>query len=698
MGTLVITVLEVRDITASFIQMKVEYTVASTVRQKNSKTIAYKDNNSFEFPIEREKGHVNILAFKRSMIGLISDKAVGFLQIPVEKLLAKETPAEWYPLHPVPKGYDENVMMEVKDADADDGKKGKKKGQVRLEFQFIENVVEEEKIEGKRCEGEWTEGMSGGLITSSAAWYDNPQFLLTVAKETEITVHLRQDDKKARATFFVLKYDNDIYLGRRITSFTTGDIKKVERDFMSPIVGCNTMITETFSEGTYCIIPTTEKAGSTGKFTVIAATKNLNNIELAPLPADGEKAWKEVKVAGKWEDAGGSDINTLTWYNNPQYLFNIKETCDVGLQLNQEAATLSIGYYVFDLMLNDEDDEDSESEDGEESKAKKIDYSKVKQVTIFKNCIAQTKSCKYIYSCGEVLKDLDPGCYAVIPVTYSANVSGAFELRLFAPPSSEITCVPLTAGWKQTASVLSSWKGERAGGGPGGETYLNNPQFELEVDNEDGEQSEQVVLHLSQCTNAKSEYNSIGMFVFEREDDDDEGPLTVADPDLVVAQSKKFSNLHSVELIFKIKAGEKNKYVVIPSTFKPNCEGDFRLTVLTDAKSVACTRLTDGDVEPQLDETNTSMKEEQREELPPQRAEKEEKEDKKDKKKKEKETKEEREEEKEEEKEEESEKGENEEKEKEDEKVTEENEEKEKSQGEGEKKGEKKKHKHHKKE
>ena len=595
MGTLVITVLEVRDITASFVQMKVEYTVASTPRQKNSKTVTYKDNNSFEFPIERTKGHVNILAFKRSLIGFISDKAVGYLQIPVEKLLAKETPAEWYPLHPVPKGYDENVMMEVKAEDEGNEKKGKKRGQVRLEFQFIENVVEEEKIEGKRCEGEWTEEMSGGLITSSATWYDNPQFLLTVAKESEITVHLLQEDKKARATFFILKYDNDVFLGRRVTSFTTSDIKKVDRDFMSPIVGCNTSITETFSEGTYCIIPTTEKTGSTGKFTVIAATKNLNNIELEPLPNNSEKAWKEVKLAGKWEDVGGADINTLTWYNNPQYLFNLKEMSDVGLQLNQEAATLSIGYYVFDLMLNDDDlvdsdgDDDDDDESSKSDEPKKVDYSKVKRVTIFKNCIAQTKSCKYVYSCGEVLKDLEPGCYAVIPVTYSANVSGPFELRLFASPESKITCVPLTADWEHTTSVLSSWKDERAGGGPGGETYLNNPQFELEVDNEDGNHDEQVVLHLSQCANSKSEYNSIGMFVFERNEDDEEeeeGPLTVADPESVVAQTKKFSNLHSIELIFTIKAGEKNKYVVIPSTFKPNCEGDFRLTVLTDAKSV----------------------------------------------------------------------------------------------------------------
>jgi calpain-5 len=107
-------------------------------------------------------------------------------------------------------------------------------------------------------------------------------------------------------------------------------------------------------------------------------------------------------------------------------------------------------------------------------------------------------------------------------------------------------------------------------------TFCFNPQFIFEIDTGD-EKLDDVLINLDQMSmrSIGKENLTIGFFVMRVEDN---RKYRIHQPKPKAASST-YINARSVFLRQKLSNG---RYIIIPSTFDPNIEGEFLLRVYTD--------------------------------------------------------------------------------------------------------------------
>lgn len=108
-------------------------------------------------------------------------------------------------------------------------------GEVRVSIQWqTAKQKVEKKMRGFIKEGQWAQ--NGGKLTNHATWINNPQYLLQVhdqPKKHDITIKLLQPEgKDNRISFYILKYDQKLWKGRKKVVYTDKD--SVRTDNMAP--------------------------------------------------------------------------------------------------------------------------------------------------------------------------------------------------------------------------------------------------------------------------------------------------------------------------------------------------------------------------------------------------------------------------------------------------------------------------------
>ncbi|XP_008136684.2 calpain-10 isoform X6 [Eptesicus fuscus] len=190
--------------------------------------------------------------------------------------------------------------------------------------------------------------------------------------------------------------------------------------------------------------------------------------------------------------------------------------------------------------------------------------------------------------------ELTPGYYLAVPSTFLKNVPGQFLLRVFSSGRVSLSAIKtvvqspgpgetLLAGEWETVQLQGSWKiGQTAGGSRNFASYSSNPCFPLTVPEGSGPRCVRITLH-QHCLD--SDCHPIGFHVFQVPADS-AGQST---PSLLLQKPLLSCVPHcytqEVSRICHLSAGN---YRIVPSTYLPDTEGAFTVTIATriDRRSI----------------------------------------------------------------------------------------------------------------
>lgn len=183
--------------------------------------------------------------------------------------------------------------------------------------------------------------------------------------------------------------------------------------------------------------------------------------------------------------------------------------------------------------------------------------------------------------------DLSPGFYLVVPSTFLKDAVGNFLLRVFStgrislselkPPTTDAAlCEELPAGEWETVQLNGCWKnGLSAGGSRNFPSFHTNPCFPLSIPAGPGKTSVKVTLR-QHCLDSKC--CPIGFHIFQVPNSSWKPQTTsfVHLEPLVSCVPHCYSQ--EVSRLCRLPAGS---YVIIPSTYLPNTEGNFTVIIAT---------------------------------------------------------------------------------------------------------------------
>ncbi|KAM6389227.1 calpain-10 isoform 1-T1 [Pluvialis apricaria] len=183
--------------------------------------------------------------------------------------------------------------------------------------------------------------------------------------------------------------------------------------------------------------------------------------------------------------------------------------------------------------------------------------------------------------------DLLPGFYLVVPSTFLKDAVGNFLLRVFStgrislselkpPPADAALCEELPVGEWETVQLHGCWKnGQSAGGSRNFPSFHINPCFPLSIPAGPGKSSVKVTLR-QHCQDSKC--RPIGFHIFQVPNSSWK-PHTSSflhlEP-LVSCVPHCYSQ--EVSQLCRLPAGS---YVIIPSTYLPDTEGNFTVVIAT---------------------------------------------------------------------------------------------------------------------
>ncbi|XP_023577886.1 calpain-10 isoform X2 [Octodon degus] len=185
--------------------------------------------------------------------------------------------------------------------------------------------------------------------------------------------------------------------------------------------------------------------------------------------------------------------------------------------------------------------------------------------------------------------ELSPGHYLAVPSTFLKDVSAQFLLRVFstgkvslsaerpaAPNTHPSTALP--AGEVETVQLQGCWKaGQTAGGSRNFSSYPCNPCFPFLVP--EGAATRCVHITLQQhCRRSDSQLHPIGFHVFqvpEGGESQDTKSLLLQEP---LLSCVPHCYAQEVSRLCLLAAGA---YKVVPSTYLPDAEGTFTVTIAT---------------------------------------------------------------------------------------------------------------------
>lgn len=190
--------------------------------------------------------------------------------------------------------------------------------------------------------------------------------------------------------------------------------------------------------------------------------------------------------------------------------------------------------------------------------------------------------------------ELTPGYYLAVPSTFLKNVPGEFLLRVFSSGRVSLSAIKtvaqspgpgetVLAGEWETVQLQGSWKiGQTAGGSRNFASYSSNPCLPLTVPEGSGPRCIRITLH-QHCLD--SDCHPIGFHVFQVPADgagQDTPSLRLQKP---LLSCVPHCYTQEVSRICHLSAGT---YRIVPSTYLPDTEGAFTVTIATriDRRSI----------------------------------------------------------------------------------------------------------------
>lgn len=190
--------------------------------------------------------------------------------------------------------------------------------------------------------------------------------------------------------------------------------------------------------------------------------------------------------------------------------------------------------------------------------------------------------------------ELTPGYYLAVPSTFLKNVPGQFLLRVFSSGRVSLSAIKtvvqspgpgetLLAGEWETVQLQGSWKiGQTAGGSRNFASYSSNPCFPLTVPEGSGPRCVRITLH-QHCLD--SDCHPIGFHVFQVPADSGSQGTSSLLLQKPLLSCVPHCYTQEVSRICHLSAGT---YRIVPSTYLPDTEGAFTVTIATriDRRSI----------------------------------------------------------------------------------------------------------------
>jgi len=155
-----------------------------------------------------------------------------------------------------------------------------------------------------------------------------------------------------------------------------------------------------------------------------------------------------------------------------------------------------------------------------------------------------------------------PGYYVIVPSSYLPSALFRFELSVYTEHACDVSELIKTL---PSNTLPGAWKGTTAGGCANHSTWLNNPQYLVELDKEGT-----VTVTLEQIPAENPE--CVGIYVFANKKSRVTGGRTNIVP-------KDLPNTVFCSREFKEKG---TTHIIIPTTYDP-VDRDFKITVSSDA-------------------------------------------------------------------------------------------------------------------
>jgi len=567
-GTLLLKVVETRDFKSSYCSVS-GVTARAGVVKKNEKNAKY--DESFTLPLNQDQSVLSILFWEKAFIG--HDKARATISIPVSAIdhapfgTTDLPAAQWYPLiKPDMKAINSGVQISAAkppEAVSDDklvtpAADSGIVGYARLQM-LVADPEKEKAPEpvGIILDGKWDENTNAGNINRNPNWYENPQFLLTVGTATEVTIGLVQDEAKNNpATFYVIRYNDDLFDGRRLTYYVNEDLVTIgTSDIPCPNFGVNIRQEYSLSEGTYCVVPCfSEKSSAdkderyTGDFKIFANANPIKAIAFTPLPKEDSGNWTVLSCPGEWSDDG------------PQFLLTTKSKHDCSIVVTQATNDTSIGVSVIPV-------DDTEH-----------------RLVFFKKPIVQSKKMLFTCCLGCYSRRLPAGSYCILP--NASEPKGKFKVIVYTE-DKKAKLTSFDKSWANRVSVKGIWSGKSAGGAISNESFANNPQFTLKLKRTSDKCDRKFILLLSQRSSRASTKDLVGIGIVVVKSRKDGQRVTMDDVhDGIVFKPEGWADDKIVMLECKLPDDcEEETYVVIPSTFNPGDIHKFNMAVFTDMEA-----------------------------------------------------------------------------------------------------------------
>ncbi|XP_032617742.1 calpain-10 isoform X1 [Hylobates moloch] len=185
--------------------------------------------------------------------------------------------------------------------------------------------------------------------------------------------------------------------------------------------------------------------------------------------------------------------------------------------------------------------------------------------------------------------ELSPGYYLAVPSTFLKDAPGEFLLRVFSTGPVSLSAIravakntapgaALPAGEWGTMQLRGSWRaGQTAGGSRNFASYPINPCFPFSVPEGPGPRCVRITLH-QHCRPSDTEFHPIGFHIFQVPEggrSQDAPPLLLQEP-LLSCVPHRYAQ--EVSRLCLLPAGT---YKVVPSTYLPDTEGAFTVTIAT---------------------------------------------------------------------------------------------------------------------
>ncbi|XP_034862623.1 calpain-10 isoform X1 [Mirounga leonina] len=181
--------------------------------------------------------------------------------------------------------------------------------------------------------------------------------------------------------------------------------------------------------------------------------------------------------------------------------------------------------------------------------------------------------------------ELTPGYYLAVPSTFLKDVPGQFLLRVFSSGRVSLSAIKpaagspapgeaLPAGEWETVQLRGSWRtGQTAGGSRNFASYPSNPCFPLSVPEGPGPRCVRVTLR-QHCQDTQC--HPIGFHVFQVPVGSQGAPGLLLQEPVLSCVPHRYAQ--EVSRLCHLSAGT---YRIVPSTYLPDTEGAFTVTIAT---------------------------------------------------------------------------------------------------------------------